>query len=68
MVFSIGSIIGPAIAGFCIGASLGDEMFVGFIVLCGVAALLTKRLERVLPASTNIAPQPVATESVAVTS
>jgi MFS family permease len=58
LVFSIGNIIGPALAGFFIGAALGDELFVGMIALCGVAVYLTSRLERRLPADKNIAPFP----------
>jgi MFS family permease len=55
LVFSIGSILGPTLAGFFLGAGLGDQMFLGFIVACGLAAYLVLRLEKRIPPDKNYA-------------
>lgn len=66
LVFSIGNIIGPMLSGFLLGASLGDEMFVGMIVVCAFAAYLVRRLEPRIPADKNRPPvkQPESTGSL----
>jgi MFS family permease len=56
LVFSIGNIVGPALAGFLLGAGLGDQMFAGMIVACGLAAYLTLRLEPRIPEGKNYSP------------
>lgn len=52
--WSGGSIIGPAIAGFFLGADLAEVFFLGLIGACIGAALLAIRLERHLPAEANL--------------
>jgi MFS family permease len=56
LVFSIGNIIGPTLAGFLLGAGLGDQMFLGMIAACGVAAYMVLRLEPLIPSGKNYAP------------
>jgi MFS family permease len=52
--WSGGSIIGPAIAGFFLGADLTLIFFLGLIGACVGAAILAVRLERHLPPEANI--------------
>jgi MFS family permease len=54
LAFSAGFIIGPAIAGFLLGAGAGVELFVLLIVVCGVVALLFRWLETEIPAEANL--------------
>jgi MFS family permease len=51
--FAFGEIVGPAVAGFMLGAGLGRSLFVVLIASCGAAALLILSLERRIPASAN---------------
>jgi MFS family permease len=52
--WSGGSIIGPAIAGFFLGADLATVFFIGLVGACLAAAILAVRLERHLPAEANL--------------
>jgi MFS family permease len=54
LAFSAGFIIGPAIAGFLLGAGAGVELFVLLIVVCGVVALLFRWLETEIPTEANL--------------
>ncbi len=51
--WSVGHIIGPAIAGAAIGAELGNYFFGGLIVACLAAAYFAVSLEKHLPPGTN---------------
>jgi MFS family permease len=51
--FSLGNVIGPAIAGVALGSGLDVALFVGLIAGCGAAAWMALRLERHLPPSLN---------------
>ena len=52
--FSVGHILGPAMAGLFLGAGLGDELFMVLPAACLLAALLVRDLERNLPESANL--------------
>ena len=52
--FSMGHIVGPAIAGIMLGRSWGEPFFMGLIVVLGVCLLLVRELEARLPRNTNI--------------
>lgn len=52
--FSMGHIVGPAIAGIMLGRSWGEPFFVGLIAVLGVCLLLARELEARLPKETNI--------------
>jgi MFS family permease len=51
--FNSGFFIGPAIAGFLLGAGAGVELFLSLIVGCGVVALLFLWLEGHIPEEAN---------------
>lgn len=51
--FSVGHIVGPAVAGVLLGAGLGDELFVVLPVACLAGLLLVRNLERNIPDSVN---------------
>ena len=51
--FSVGYIIGPAVAGFMLGADLSRGLFLLLIASCGVAALMVMALERKIPERAN---------------
>lgn len=54
LAWTTGFLAGPALAGFALGADLGSALFVGLIVVCGIAGLATLRLARHLPPQANI--------------
>jgi MFS family permease len=54
LAFSAGFFLGPAVAGFLLGAGAGVELFVLLIVVCGVVALLFRWLETEIPADANL--------------
>jgi MFS family permease len=54
--WSLGTTIGPPIAAFLIGSGLGRELFLGLVAACGLAALYSRGLERILPARANLNP------------
>ena len=58
--WSIGHIVGPAIAGFMLAARLGRTLFGGLVVVCGFGAYLALRLERHLPVDANVLKPPEA--------
>jgi MFS family permease len=51
--FSVGNVIGPALAGIALGAGLAGPFFVALIAGCGIAAWMSLRLERHLPREFN---------------
>jgi MFS family permease len=51
--FSVGFIIGPAVAGLMLGAGLSRELFLLLIASCGVAAFLVMGLEKRIPERAN---------------
>lgn len=52
--WSVGSVIGPAAAGFMLDRDLASPLFVALIVGCAVAALLASWLENDLPIEANV--------------
>ncbi|MEA2506772.1 MAG: hypothetical protein QOH48_1390 [Actinomycetota bacterium] len=53
LAFSAGFFLGPAMAGFLLGARAGVELFVLLILGCGLVALLFLWLEGQIPAEAN---------------
>jgi MFS family permease len=53
IAFQLASIGAPAIAGLLLGANRGDAFIVMLICGCGLLALVSVRLERVLPPAAN---------------
>ncbi|MFN2544776.1 MAG: MFS transporter, partial [Actinomycetota bacterium] len=53
LAWTTGFMLGPTIAGFALAAERPAELFLGLVVACGVAAVLARRLEAVLPAQVN---------------
>jgi MFS family permease len=51
--FSLGNVIGPAMAGLALGAGLDAALFIALIAGCALAAWMSLRLERHLPSETN---------------
>ncbi|MFP5298726.1 MAG: MFS transporter [Actinomycetota bacterium] len=54
LMFSVGHIIGPAVAGVMLGRNLGEALFVGLIAACGVTLLMARSLERSIPEAANL--------------
>jgi MFS family permease len=54
LAFSAGFFVGPAIAGFLLGAGAGVGLLVLLILLCGAVALLFRWLETEIPADANL--------------
>ncbi|MDP9226883.1 MAG: MFS transporter [Actinomycetota bacterium] len=53
LAFNSGFFVGPAIAGFVLGAGAGAELFVGLILGCGLVAALLWWLEGQIPEDAN---------------
>jgi MFS family permease len=53
LAWTVGFIAGPPVAGLALAARHGHALFVGFVVLLGIAAFGAIRLERHLPAQMN---------------
>lgn len=53
MSWSLGHIVGPALAGIALEHHFGNGFFALLVVMCGVAAAAALRLERHLPPSAN---------------
>ncbi len=51
--WTVGLTIGPAVAGICLGAGRGDELFLGLVVVCLMSAVAAAQLPRQLPAEVN---------------
>lgn len=54
LMFSVGHIIGPAIAGVMLGRNLGEPFFAGLIAACAATVLLVRSLERRIPEEANL--------------
>lgn len=52
--WTVGSIVGPAMAGIFLDRGLGRGFLTALIVCCGIAALASLRLERHVPAEANL--------------
>lgn len=52
--FSVGHIIGPALAGILLGAGLGDQLFMVLPAACIATIFLVRNLERNIPEGANI--------------
>jgi MFS family permease len=53
LAWTVGFIVGPAVAGLALAAGHGRALFAGFVVVLGAAAWAAWRLERHLPARMN---------------
>jgi len=51
--FSVGHILGPALAGVLLGAGLGDQLFMVLVAACVGALFLVRDLERKIPEAAN---------------
>jgi MFS family permease len=54
LTFSIGHIVGPAVAGFMLGRELPEPFFVALVVAAGMTIVLIRGLERRLPIDANL--------------
>ncbi len=54
LTFSIGHIIGPALAGLMLGQELGEPFFVGLVLVCIVCIPWVRTLERRVPERANL--------------
>jgi MFS family permease len=52
--WTVGSIVGPAAAGYFLHRDLGRAFVMGLIACCGIAALASLRLERHVPVDANL--------------
>jgi MFS family permease len=54
LAYNSGFFVGPAIAGFMLGAGAGPELFIALIVGCGLVAVLLRWLENQIRADANL--------------
>ncbi|HVM34617.1 MAG TPA: MFS transporter [Actinomycetota bacterium] len=54
MSWSVGHMIGPAVAGFALEHRSGNSLFAALVVACGIAGIVALRLERHLPPRANL--------------
>ncbi len=53
LTWSTGNIVGPAVAGFMLGAGYSKELFIGLAVACLATSFYAVGLERFIPAKAN---------------